>query len=50
MIETLQALHDSEINFTIEAFFDGCFTAKLGDELNRYRWERTFPTDERGRC
>lgn len=29
MIEILQAPHDSEINFAIEAFFDGCFRGWL---------------------
>ena len=29
-----QALHDSEINFKIEAFFDKVWTATLGDQMN----------------
>jgi hypothetical protein len=42
-IDTLQALHDSEINFTLDVFYDGCVTVKLGDESNGYKWEATFP-------
>jgi hypothetical protein len=44
VMDVLQALHDSEINYTIAVFFDGCFTVKLGDDLNGYRWEDTYPT------
>jgi hypothetical protein len=29
-----QALHDSEINFKIESFYDGIWTATLGDQMN----------------
>ena len=32
MTEQLQALYDSEINWTLAAFYDGGFTWKLGDE------------------
>jgi hypothetical protein len=29
-----QALHHSEINFKIESFYDGIWTATLGDQMN----------------
>jgi hypothetical protein len=32
--EIPQALHDSEINFKIESFYDGVWTATLGDHMN----------------
>jgi hypothetical protein len=32
--EIPQALHDSEINFKVECFYDGIWTATLGDHLN----------------
>lgn len=32
--EIPQALHDSDINFKIECFYDGVWTATLGDEMN----------------
>ena len=34
---TLQALYDSEINFSISTFWDGGFDWKLGDEMNGYK-------------
>jgi hypothetical protein len=40
----LQALHDSEINATVSVFFDGCFTARLGDRMNGWEAEETLPT------
>lgn len=40
----LQRLHDSEINASIGSFYDGCFTAKLGDEMNGFIAEETLPT------
>ena len=39
MLETLQALYDSEINFHLSTFWDGGFAAKLGDDMNGYVWE-----------
>jgi hypothetical protein len=33
-MEILQMLHDSEINGSIEWFFDGVWTVKIGDPLN----------------
>lgn len=44
-MQELQALYDSEINFSISTFWDGGFTWKLGDELNGFVAEgeaRTF--------
>ena len=32
--EIPQALHNSEINFKIECFFDGVWTATLGDQMS----------------
>ena len=32
--EIPEALHESEINFKIESFFDGVWTATLGDQMN----------------
>ncbi len=34
---TFQALYDSEINFAVTTFWDGGFTAKLGDEMNGFK-------------
>lgn len=36
-MEILQLLHDSEINASIEWFFDGIWTVKIGDALNGYK-------------
>jgi hypothetical protein len=36
-MEPLQALYDSEINFSISAFYDQGFSWKLGDEVNGYK-------------
>jgi len=34
--DTLQLLYDSEINFELSSFWDGCFIWKLGDSANGY--------------
>ena len=34
--EIPQALHDSEINCRLESFYDGGWTAWLGDEMNGF--------------
>ena len=34
---TLQALYNSEINFSISTFWDGGFDWKLGDDLNGFK-------------
>jgi len=44
MIETLQRLYDSEINFSISCFWDGGFTVKLGDEMNGFDAETSVMT------
>lgn len=35
----IQALHDCEINCSVSTFYDGCFTVKLGDEMNGFKAE-----------
>lgn len=35
-MDELQALYDSEINFSISTFWDCGFTWKLGDEMNGF--------------
>jgi len=35
--ETLQAMYDSEINFSISTFWDGGFDWKLGDAMNGFK-------------
>lgn len=40
-----QALYDSEINFRVEYFFDGEWTASLGDKLNGWKDEDEDATD-----
>jgi hypothetical protein len=40
-MEILQELHDSEINASVESFYDGCWTVKLGDRLNGFDAEAT---------
>lgn len=37
--KTLQALYNSEINFSISCFWDGGFDIKLGDEMNGFKAE-----------
>lgn len=45
-MDKLQKLYDSEINWAIETFWDGGFTAKLGDEMNGFKAEKTCDTLE----
>ena len=33
-MSTLQELHDSEINCGVKCFWDSCWTAWLGDDMN----------------
>lgn len=33
---TMQRLHDSEINARISSFYDGCWRAELGDDMNAF--------------
>lgn len=39
---SVQALYDSEINFEISTFWDGGYTAKLGDAMNGFVAEKSF--------
>lgn len=41
---TLQALYDSEINWSISTFWDGGFDWKLGDEMNGWKADGTADT------
>lgn len=36
-MSVLQALYDSEINFSISTFWDGGFDVKLGEEINGFK-------------
>lgn len=38
-METLQRLYDSEINFSINTFWDAGFEWKLGDKINGFMAE-----------
>lgn len=38
-MDILQRLHDSEINGSIEWFFDETWTVRIGDRLNGFRAE-----------
>ena len=42
LLKELQKIYDSEINFSIECFWDGGFIIRLGDELNGVVTEDTF--------
>jgi len=42
--QIIQDLHDSEINGRIGWFYDGCWTAELGDDLNGWKSEKTLPS------
>lgn len=37
MIDTLQDLYNSEINFCLSSFWDGGFDWRLGDEMNGFK-------------
>ena len=45
-IAALQALYDRDINFQLSTFWDGGFTVRLGDEMNGFAAQGTFPTLE----
>lgn len=36
-LRALQELYDSEINWSIECFWDGGFMVKLGDDMNGFQ-------------
>lgn len=38
----LQKLYQAEINGSIEWFFDGIITVKLGDDINGFKAQETF--------
>lgn len=42
--DVLQGLYESEINASVQTFFDGGFTAKIGDDWNGWEAEETLPT------
>lgn len=44
MSDIPQRLYDSEINFSISCFWDGGFTAKIGDDMNGFEAEKTVKT------
>jgi hypothetical protein len=46
----LQQLYDSEINATISTFWNGGFTAKIGDEINGFKGEETFDSYALAEC
>lgn len=40
-LSILQSLHDSEINWSLSAFYDGNYVARLGDEWNGFVAQET---------
>jgi hypothetical protein len=46
MTKALQKLYNNEINASISTFWDGGFTAKLGEEMSGVTAEGTFDTLE----
>lgn len=42
LLHVIQGLYDSEINCSLETFWDGGLTVRLGDEMNGFRAEATF--------
>ncbi|MBN9034973.1 MAG: hypothetical protein J0H53_02795 [Rhizobiales bacterium] len=43
-MNVMQALYDSEINFSVSTFWDDGFEIKLGDAMNGYRAETKVRT------
>ena len=41
VLEAMQGLYDSEINISIESFWDGGYVARFGDEMNGYSEEKS---------
>lgn len=37
LLNELQKIYNSEINFSISTFWDGGFDVKLGDDINGYK-------------
>ena len=44
--ETMQALYNSEINFSVSCFWDGGFDVKLGGGLYGENWKLTSHCDD----
>jgi len=44
LLESLQALYDSEISYSISTFWDGGFDVKLGNEMSGSIAESNFST------
>jgi len=42
LLKVMAALYDSEINCAIWSFWDGGFTAGLGDEVNGWKGKASF--------
>jgi len=40
--ELLNNLYESEINVSVESFWDGGFLVRVGDHMNGYKIEKTF--------
>lgn len=44
LMDMIDGLYESEINFTISSFWDEGFTAKIGDTMNGFDEQKTFDT------
>jgi len=45
-LKMLEEIYDREVNISITTFWDGGYTAKLGDEMNGFVAEGMFDTFE----
>lgn len=45
-VELLQKLYNSEINVSLESFWDGGIQAKIGDNMNGFKSEENHATFE----
>lgn len=43
-LEELQKIYESEINVSIETFFDDGVSVKIGDNLNGFKFRKTLKT------
>ena len=48
IIDELKRIGESEINFSISYFYDSTWIFKLGDDLNGFIYEESFPSIEEG--
>ena len=48
IIRELERIGKSEINFSINYFYDNCWRFKLGDDSNGYTYDETFDSIESG--